>query len=652
METVTHCHACGWVLGLQSPRSSRQERYYRPMQLLGQGGFGRTWLAQMVSTPHQPPQTPSVDLSPREINLRGINLCVIKQLLQVDAQRMALFHQEAQRLQELGDHPQIPSLIDAFEQGQQLYLIQEYISGLNLDQLLAEQGCFSESQIWTLLTDLLPVLDFVHTHQVIHRDIKPANLIWHIPPVPAKAESPGKWVLVDFGAAKRVSAAPLNPVGTVIGSAEYVAPEQARGKAVFASDLYSLGVTCIHALTGYSPFDLFDGATGGWAWSAYVSPPVSSALTYLLDRLLTTALSRRFVSATAVLKTMPQRGQGIATAVMTRELTHAHHWICDSVWTGHLGSVNTVAFSLDGHYGVSGGEDKTIRLWDGGTGTPVAVFKGHTQALRSVVCLPDYPSLGLPLMASASQDKTIRLWAGSDPSPRLTLTGHQQWVTALAPVTLAPVPSLEQAELADRADWLISGSWDKTLCIWQMPTGELLSTISSHRLPITALAFQATEQFGGIGLLVSGSCDRTAQVYGVSHQNSGLVLELRHTLAGHDGAVMAVAISSTGEWIATGGDDRLIRLWSASTGRLVQTWSGHSWSVVALAFLPGDQTLVSGSWDGTVKLWDLTPQPMRPKPSTLVGHTDAVTAIAVSSDGQMIVSASRDGTLRCWRQRW
>ena len=124
-----------------------------------------------------------------------------------------------------------------------------------------------------LLADLLPVLQFIHERNVIHRDIKPENIIRRRSPSISGSLSSatvvGSHVLVDFGAAKFVTAAALMETGTRIGSAVYVAPEQVRGKAIFASDIYSLGVTCIHLLTSVSPFELMD-MDGSWIWRDFL----------------------------------------------------------------------------------------------------------------------------------------------------------------------------------------------------------------------------------------------------------------------------------------------------------------------------------------------------------------------------------------------
>ncbi|MBD2252098.1 serine/threonine-protein kinase [Nostoc parmelioides] len=247
---------------------------YRIIKPLGQGGFGRTFLAIDDKSPQNSPT----------------NFCVIKQFLpqsQTDynnQKAFELFQQESLRLAELGKHCQIPELLDTFEQEGQKYLVQEWVDGQNLEQELAEAGAFNEAEIRQLLGELLPLLQFVHTHQVIHRDIKPANII--------RRRQDRQLYLVDFGSAKYNWQSLLT--GTIIGSAEYAAPEQIRGKAVFASDLYSLGVTCLHLLTQISPFDLYDCSENNWIWDSYLVEPISPSLEKILCKLVQPATKLRY----------------------------------------------------------------------------------------------------------------------------------------------------------------------------------------------------------------------------------------------------------------------------------------------------------------------------------------------------------------------
>ncbi|MEQ8467983.1 protein kinase domain-containing protein [Coleofasciculus sp. E1-EBD-02] len=259
----------------------RLKERYRTVQPLGQGGFGRTFLAVDEDKPSHPP-------------------CVIKQFFPQaqgtsTVQKAAqLFTQEAVRLDELGKHPQIPELLAYFCQDSHQYLVQEFIEGEDLAQELARKGAFTEAQVRDVLNNLLPVLQFVHQHHVIHRDIKPENII--------RRNRDKQLFLVDFGASKVATGTALARTGTVIGSVGYVAPEQSIGKAVFASDIYSLGVTCIHLLTGIHPFDLFDVNQGVWIWRQGLKNPVSDRVAKILDKMLVSATNQRYQSVAEILQ--------------------------------------------------------------------------------------------------------------------------------------------------------------------------------------------------------------------------------------------------------------------------------------------------------------------------------------------------------------
>ncbi|MEH2101082.1 MAG: serine/threonine-protein kinase [Nostoc sp.] len=283
-DHVNFCVTCGSKLLLK-------ERY-RAIKPIGQGGFGKTFLAVDEDKPSKP-------------------RCVIKQFYPQSqgtntlAKAVELFNQEAVQLDELGKHPQIPELLAYFTQEARQYLVQEFIDGQNLAQELAHKGAFSETQIWQLLNDLLSVLQFCHARHVIHRDIKPENIILR--------SGDSKLVLVDFGAAKSATGTALNRTGTSIGSPEYVAPEQMRGRAVFASDIYSLGATCVNLLTQRSPFDSYDTQNDTWVWQQYLQTPISNPLSRILNKMLESIPVRRYQTVDEVLKDLNQYSQVAAT---------------------------------------------------------------------------------------------------------------------------------------------------------------------------------------------------------------------------------------------------------------------------------------------------------------------------------------------------
>ncbi|HEY9641879.1 MAG TPA: serine/threonine-protein kinase [Coleofasciculaceae cyanobacterium] len=282
------CTSCGMELMLK-------ERYI-PLKLLGRGGFGAAFLARDRYTP-------------------AMRLCVVKQFqpagqLTADQLELAqkLFEREGEVLEDLGRHPQIPDLYAFFEidpppgrvgkQSKLFYLVQEYIDGVTLEDALAQTGRFSEADTTQMLTEILPVLKFVHDSGSIHRDIKPSNII---------RRRDGVYHLLDFGAVKQVTSGAA--VGAQAGrstgiySAGFAPPEQMRGDRVYpATDLYALAVTCVMLLTGKNPDELYDNYSDRWNWRAYAQ--VSDRLEAVLNRMLQAAPSQRFQSAAEVLQAL------------------------------------------------------------------------------------------------------------------------------------------------------------------------------------------------------------------------------------------------------------------------------------------------------------------------------------------------------------
>ncbi|ACK68674.1 serine/threonine protein kinase with pentapeptide repeats [Gloeothece citriformis PCC 7424] len=278
-DNVVVCQACGSKLLLRDR--------YQVLGILGKGGFGATFATLDLTIPGKP-------------------LCVVKQLRPSNDDpnvfRMAkeLFVREAETLGKVGVHPQVPRLLDYFEENQQFYLVQEYIKGHNLHQEVKKNGPFSEAGVKQFLSELLPILKYIHAQKVIHRDIKPANLI--------RRQTDKKLVLIDFGAVK-------NQVNSVVasnnsehtaftafavGTAGFAPPEQMAMRPVYASDVYAVGVTCVYLLSGKSPKDMgIDPETGELTWESWVE--ISDSFANVLRKMMEVSVRHRYKSAQEVL---------------------------------------------------------------------------------------------------------------------------------------------------------------------------------------------------------------------------------------------------------------------------------------------------------------------------------------------------------------
>jgi serine/threonine protein kinase, bacterial len=226
---------------------------YRVIQVLGAGGFGETYITADLHLPGEP-QCVLKHLKPATDDLEVLNIA------------RNLFQKEAETLQQLGSFDKIPRLLAYFEENNEFYLVQELIVGHTLSRELISDQKWPETAVRKMLSEVLSILEFVHSQGVIHRDIKPDNIM--------RRDLDGCLVLIDFGAIKQVrNQIPQGtaPQTVAIGTPGYMSPEQARGNPRPSSDLYALGVIGIQALSGKHPSELIeDDATGELQWQQFV----------------------------------------------------------------------------------------------------------------------------------------------------------------------------------------------------------------------------------------------------------------------------------------------------------------------------------------------------------------------------------------------
>ncbi|MGD1899980.1 MAG: CHASE2 domain-containing protein [Phormidesmis sp.] len=262
---------------------------YRILEVIGSGGFGETYLAQDTLRPGNP-------------------VCVVKQLKIISDNPKShylarrLFKEEAVALGTLGEHGQIPRLLAYFEEQQTFYLVQEMIVGTLLRDILARNRPLSPKAVVKLLSDLLPVISFVHSQGVIHRDIKPSNIIHR--------SKDDRYVLIDFGAVKTISnrlpeSATKMPSTVGIGTQGYMPSEQSAGMPSERSDIYALGITAIEALTGRPPHAFKRSEDGEIIWSHTIED-ISADLSSVINKMVRYDFNKRYASSEEVLSALKQ----------------------------------------------------------------------------------------------------------------------------------------------------------------------------------------------------------------------------------------------------------------------------------------------------------------------------------------------------------
>ncbi len=599
----------------------------------------------------------------------------LKQTLLTNATMRRAFEHEAQLLARLR-HPTLPKVSDHFAEESGQFLVMEFIPGEDLAGLLTRNGGkFPADDVlsWVLrwADQLLDALIYLHSQSlpIIHQDIKPQNL---------KLTERGDIILLDFGLAKGV----LSHIDTATGSSssyisgytpDYAPLEQIRGDPPDPrSDLFSLGATLYHLLTGVRPPDALTRAAAilnensdPLRPAADFNAQIPAAVTTMLQSALALTPDKRPASAAVMRKALrsirgdsqpaPQYQQAIngstsrvtpamiAARCINAETSH-HTETADAMvkdshtdpsvaaatsmpmppTTPPVGTllhtlltgtpVLTVAFSPDAQIIAAGGEDHTVGLWQVADESLVSSFEGHGGNVRSVTFSPDGQ-----LLASGSDDETVRLWWVNQ---GCLATKQDAWPSHAECVAFSPDGQL-----------LASGGWGGVISLWQVDSNGRLAKDS-----VLTSGFVHSIAFSPDGSILAAGCyDGAVRLW---HVADGLLI---HTLEGYANFVLSVAFSPDGHWLAAGGGSSSILMWRMRDGRLVHTLEGHTNFVHNVAFHPDSHTLASGSEDKTVRLWRINDGTLL---HTFAEHQSGVMSVAFSTDGQTLASASRDAKIR------
>ncbi|HEY9811118.1 MAG TPA: serine/threonine-protein kinase [Halomicronema sp.] len=270
ISPVKFCKACG--------RSLLLGNRYRAIKILRQDSSSRRFLA---IDEHQPTKPKCII---EQFLPLGTNVPPSKTHLEI----AQLFTQEAAKLELLNKHPKNPKILAFFPTEQYPTWVKEYIDGQSIAKILNKKGPYNQTQIRNLLAEVLPILEFAHNQKIIHADITPENII----------NTPeGKHILIGFGCAPLAYKTAKFRPGSRIGTPPYLPPEQTRGQTTNASDIYSLGLTCIHLLTGISPLKLYDNSKKTWIWEETLNKnTIFGELALLLNKMINRSAQERYQS--------------------------------------------------------------------------------------------------------------------------------------------------------------------------------------------------------------------------------------------------------------------------------------------------------------------------------------------------------------------
>jgi WD40 repeat protein len=280
--------------------------------------------------------------------------------------------------------------------------------------------------------------------------------------------------------------------------------------------------------------------------------------------------------------------------------------------TGHYSGIQTVAYSHDGKYIISGSDDNNIKVWDAKTGREIRTLEGHKEYVNCVAFSPDGKYI-----ASGANENIFKLWDPLTGKQIGRFCGHSSYVKSIA--------------FSPDGKYLVSGSWDKVVYLWEVEGQKYLKSFNGHSKYINGVAFSHDGRF-----IVSGGDDQKLIIWDVE---SGKAIK---TFKGQ--SAVCVAFSPYGEYVACGGWGKKVEIWNIDTGLKTETAIGHTSYVKTIAFSPDNKYIVSS--DGLkINLWDIrTGKKIR----TFSGHTKGVNCVCFNPEGNKIISAGGDRTIRIW----
>jgi len=615
---------------------------YRIIGLVGYGGMGAVYKAYNLDTSG-------------EVAVKVI----LKDFLRIYPLAKALFEREAKLAGGL-NHVNIARVYDAGESENTPYIIMEWIDGYTLSEELAESNQLAFEKIVPILDQITSALKAAHTHnpRIIHRDLKPSNIMFLV-----RSDVGKQLKVMDFGLAKALEDSGDYVVSRVVGTPDYMSPEQRqRGNVIDEkTDIYSLGVILYEMLTGRLPSEATERAEKPLPlrnFRAGVPARVEELVFQMLDKepdkrpparevfdrfiaavkkeadvKRPASLRQRLFDAAArfprnvIIPIVMLVAFGVAVWGMNFILKQAQGLnTVDRLLTRQR--VFAVALSPDGQRIASAGEESVIRLWQANDGVQ-AKLEGLTSNADCVAISPDGRTV-----AAGSSKGTICLWRTDNGSLIDTLSEHKEWVFSIG--------------FSRDGRTLISASADGTVGRWELNgSGKVRRPESSgESSPLLEIRRGTEERIISVSpdlrLVALSTTDGAREVELRSLNDNSLFQRLKSS----NYKVSCGVFSLDGQLMALGGEDGTVRIYQVSDGGLMRPLNGPNSEVSSVVFDPNGRMIAAGYKDGTIKLWWVTTGGLLKEWKE---HSGIVGSVAFSADGRRLASGSDDQTIRLWQ---
>jgi hypothetical protein len=601
------CVACGLPLHTITsvlPLDHLLKERYRILEHIGSGGFGEVYKA--VDT----------QFAERVVAIKAMSQSGLS--AQEATEASEAFKHEAFLLAKLV-HPNLPAIYDYFTEQRNWYLVMSFIEGETLEDYLARpDSTFQVDEVLQIGISLCSVLEYLHNRQppIIFRDLKPSNIM---------RTPEGQLYLIDFGIARLFKQGQARDT-MALGSPGYAAPEQyGKVQSTPRSDIYSLGATLHHLLSGRDP-----------AEAPFVFPPLVlpgyPGLNELIFRMLDKDANQRPGSMTEVRQELQQIFSGRPRGLAARETPRQAPIF-------FVPNADDEPPETDTGYAETGYErgamaQQTERRQQQQQQEyyrpPVAPKRGLSR--RKLLVAGGAVGLGIlafnmlnrPFTRPHPPTNVVVATPTAVPLILRDLNGMQLPDTALLSVAWA----------ADGQRYAAGGIMPDSLKVYSAANNKVLAAYSGHTGTISALSWSPDGR-----TIASASYDTTVQLWNAANGEHIL------SYTDHAAPVLAVSCSPDGKFVASADALHVIHIWNAQTGATVKVLGQHRAQVTSVAWSPDGMLLASASADKTVNVWDVR---TGSAVMTYVNHTDVVEALAWSPNGRRIASVSDDKTLQVW----